>query len=651
MQVRVIDDLYVFTAHPSWDAKLERVPLRKRSVDGLTWSIPFRVETHESIIKLQIPLPHDLPSPTKALFVCSLVEHQSALFFAVSTPKLRAYIEVCKGIPDYRAWFPSLDAWFCKTTARNVYYLRQYLPLLKWSDEAEKHANRIIDLDEERASTSAVSASSLSLRTPSHVTAAVVDFKFKTLPREHQTAEFLNSRDAEIWAYNFDMGTGKTKLTIDVAAWNYARGRINAMIVVCPNSVRSVWEDEIETHLPDYIARTVHVLKSTGPKHLQRFLDPSYARDTLKILVTNVDAWTQPAKVDMFAKFLASHDTFAVIDEYTRIKNHASKRTRAILSIRALTKMRRILSGTPVTQSPLDIYAPYAFLDKRVLGFQNWYAMRAEHAIFGGFRGRQIVDYRNVDALERKIAICSSRVLRDDCVDLPPKVYRNIRVELSPAQRKAYIDVATDMVHETSEGRLTVEQSLIKALRLQQITGGFLSLDPLDVEGLRKVVRIQGENPKVNALLDLVEDEPGRVIIWARFRAEIALISEVLRAKYGDSSVVEFHGGVGDDLRDEARRLFQNPESSVRFFVGQVQSGGIGLTLTAASHVVYYSNTYSLEDRMQSEDRAHRIGQTKKVTYTDIVAEKTFDDTILRALRSKKKLADTITGDTWKAWI
>ena len=301
------------------------------------------------------------------------------------------------------------------------------------------------------------------------------------------------------------------------------------------------------------------------------------------------------------------------------------------------------MTGTPVTQGPLDIYSQFEFLDKKILGFANFFAFRATFAVMKPVpvRGRtiQIVDkYINLDQLKNKIEPYSYRVLKKDCLDLPEKIYTKIYHGLSDEQESLYRQMADDFIASVGEQQvITAQIALTKLLRLRQIIGGFVPVDELGVKPIEP-------NNRLKTLTDLLEDIQGSTIIWAVFKAEIAAIKNVL-----GSAAVTYYGETSTEARAEAVKAFQ--EGRARYFIGNPRAAGLGLTLTRASNVIYYSNDYSLEIRQQSEDRAHRIGQRNVVTYFDLIAEGTLDEKIIDALRSKRDIASTITGDELKAWL
>lgn len=571
---------------------------------------------------------------------------------SVRVPPTPENVEACKRIPDFRAWDGAITrTWLCKPTRRNVEHLRKSFPNAEWTAEASALVDALVPEEQEQQ-----------LRETKHALLAedveVTDYKFGTQPFAHQKRAFLLSRDAKAFALLMEQGTGKTKVVIDTACYLFGQGRITGVLVVAPNSVKSNWtEDEIPTHTPSYVPyRAVTWSSQKKPqKH-----DLKRDHTTLVWLVMNVEALAT-AKGREFAEwFLSEHDALMVIDESTRIKTPSAQRTKAAWKLGRRAKYRRILSGLPITQGPLDAFAQFKFLDEAILGFGSFYAFRNHFAIMGGFGGKEIVAYANLDELQRLIDPYSFRVLKADCLDLPPKVYQKRTVELTAEQRRLYDQMKNEMIAELGDGhQVSTTIVLTQMLRLQQIVGGFLPKptdnpddDAAVTNGAEQEWKIPGANPKLDALLEVLDDAgDGKAIVWARFRAEIDLICAALAERYGAESVVPFHGGVSEEDRRQYRKAFQDPASPVRFFVGQTETGGIGLTLTAAQTVIYFSNSFSLESRLQSEDRAHRIGQAGTVTYIDLVAKDTLDGAVLQALRNKRNLADLVTGDAWRKWI
>ena len=252
----------------------------------------------------------------------------------------------------------------------------------------------------------------------------------------------------------------------------------------------------------------------------------------------------------------------------------------------------------------------------------------------GGYENRQIVSYEHIDELTKNIEGHSYRVLKKDCLDLPDKIYQRAYVDLSEAQRRLYNAMKEDWVATYQEDTIDAPEAITRLLRLQQITCGWFP-----AESGEAPTAIDQKNPRLELLKEILSDIDSKVIIWARFRADLSAIQEAL-----GSLAVAYHGGVSNDDRAQAVDSFQK-DPKIRYFIGQPQSGGMGLTLTAANYAIYYSNSFDLEIRLQSEDRCHRIGTTSNVTYIDIEANKTVDGKIIKALRDKKNLADLVTKD------
>ena len=496
----------------------------------------------------------------------------------------------------------------------------------------------------------------------------MTDYCYLTKPFKHQHDIFMDARDRDYYALLLEQGCGKTKIIIDNAAYLYANGKIDALLVVAPNGVTRNWVvNEIPIHCPEYVNAKSAWYSSSPNKKEEDSLRQVLENQGLRIITINIEALATVNGVAFVKKFLLSFRTMFVIDESTTIKNPKAIRTKNLLKLKLLAKYRRIMTGTPITQGPTDAYTQFAFLDSTILRCESYFAFRNTYCVMKEMRtaGRSfqvIQGYQNMDKLTQLIAPYSYRVTKQDCLDLPPKLYVKRYVELSKVQRSLYNSLKKEVLVEFNGKEMSAPLALTKLMRLQQIVGGFFSPDiefDFDAEGnllpttmARTSEPIDEKNLRVESLIELLEETDGKVIIWARFRAEIEAIVCAIKKIWEDkNNVVEYHGGIDNQVRSEAVRLFQeNPET--RFFVGHVQAGGKGLTLTAASTTVYYSNNFSLEDRLQSEDRNHRIGTRNSVTYVDMVAPNTLDEKVVATLRDKKSVADLITGDTpVEEWI
>ena len=476
---------------------------------------------------------------------------------------------------------------------------------------------------------------------------------FKTKPFVHQLQALGCSWDKTNFAYFMEMGTGKSKVLIDNIAMLYDAGKINAAVVIAPKGVYRNWERlEIPAHLPDHIKTriTTWVAPSSRTKQDKKDIDKlSETFDGLDIFLMNVEALSSKPAAQFLERYLLSTNSLVAVDESTTIKTQNAGRTKNIVRVGKLAKYRRILTGSPVTKNPMDLYSQCAFLDEDLLGFSSYWAYKSRYAIevkrhSSTHSFPHIVGFRNLDELSRKLAFFSFRVLKEDCLDLPSKVYSPRHVELTKEQEKAYNDLETFAITQLNNNTLSVTNTMTMLLRLHQITCGYLPTD----NGQPPVPL---KNNRMDELLSVLEETEGKVIIWANYRYSIFDIEKNLKKKFGEDSVVTYFGDTKDQDRQEIVKSFQDPKSPVRFFVANQQTGGYGLTLTAAHTVVYYSNNYDLEKRIQSEDRAHRIGQKNNVTYIDIICENTVDDNIVGSLRNKIDLASQSLGEKLREWL
>jgi SNF2 family DNA or RNA helicase len=295
------------------------------------------------------------------------------------------------------------------------------------------------------------------------------------------------------------------------------------------------------------------------------------------------------------------------------------------------------------------VYTQAQFLDPGLLGFPSYFAFRNRFALLadrvaGGRSFKQVVGFQNLNELKDLLKKFSYRVLKKDCLDLPDKVYVRREIEMTPEQKRIYNDIKEYAIAELSVGKVTAASVITQIIRLQQIACGFVSTTENVTDDIK--------NNRVDELLQILAETEGKVIIWANYRHDIAKLKTVISEMYGEDAVGTYYGDTSDEDRENIINKFQDVNSKLRYFVGNTQTGGYGITLTAASTVVYYSNNYDLEKRLQSEDRAHRIGQKNKVTYIDIVCKDTVDEKIVKALRNKLNIAQTVLGENkWKEWL
>jgi SNF2 family DNA or RNA helicase len=476
-----------------------------------------------------------------------------------------------------------------------------------------------------------------------------MNYKFKTKPYDHQMTALEKSWNKESYAYFLEMGTGKTKVLIDNLAMLYDKGKVNGALIVAPKGVVGTWySNELPTHLPDHIENVTVLWQANITKKQQESLDTLFSGgESLHILIMNVEALSTEKGVNFAKKFLSCHETMMAIDESTTIKNPQASRTKNILSLGRETKYRRIMTGSPVTKNPLDLFSQCYFLDPFHLDHDSYYSFRMRYAIMktANIAGRQIQlvnGFKNLGELSDKLKPFSYRVLKEDCLDLPDKIFIKRQITLTKQQRKLYDQMKQEALAILNGKQSTTVNTLTQLMRLHQITCGHFTDDNGSTQPI--------ENNRIKELLSVLEDIEGKAIIWAHYQYDIKNIIKEIEAVYGPGSVVDYYGLTPKDERQPNITKFQG-DPKCRFFVGTPATGGYGITLTAANTVIYYSNGYDLEKRLQSEDRAHRIGQKKPVTYVDINAEDTVDEKIVKALRKKIDIASEVLGEELRSWI
>ena len=476
-------------------------------------------------------------------------------------------------------------------------------------------------------------------------------YKFKMKPYEHQLTALRKAWKEPYFAFFMDMGTGKSKVLIDNIAILYDKGMIEGALIVAPKGVYRNWErKEIPAHLPDHVKADIVVWSpEKTQKKAQELLKLSEPNENLKIFLMNVEAFSTKRGTQIAEKFIFLKKCLLAIDESTTIKSKTASRTKSLIKLSREAIYRRILTGSPVTKSPLDLFTQCEFLESECLQhssfwtFQNRYAKVVRRTL-GSHSFHQVVGYQNLTELNGIIKPFSFRVRKEECLDLPDKVYTKREVELTPDQKVLYEQMKrAALAFMEGEGMITAPTVLTQILRLQQVCSGFGKLD----DG--RMVEVSTN--KIKELVSTLEETDGKVIIWANFTHDLLLIEKTLEKIYGRDSIELFHGATPANERQNVVERFQDPDNPLRFFVGQPRTGGYGLTLTEGKTVIYYSNGYDLEIRLQSEDRAHRIGQTNKVTYVDIIIENTIDEKILKALRSKINISTQVMAEGHKEWI
>jgi SNF2 family DNA or RNA helicase len=470
-------------------------------------------------------------------------------------------------------------------------------------------------------------------------------------PFKHQADELLNSGDKIFHAIFWDQGTGKTKLMLDNVVHLARKGEIDAVLILAPNGVHRNWiEEEIPKHLGNGLFADFWTSSKAGTQRHQRRFKAALT-DKFPIVAMTYEGFMTARGKAWAKKFLTKREVMFILDESTAIKTPGAKRTKTLVAAGKYAKYRRILTGTPATNGPFDVYSPLRFLDNgfwKRHGFPTFTEFKHHFGIWqkghNSEQGRDyefVTGYRNLDQLKRMLDPVSSRVTKDEVLDLPPKLYSKRQFELSKEQKRVYEEIRNEALAFLASGDLvTAPLAIVRLLRLQQVTSNYM---PVDDDG--PLVPIDPKkNPRLDCLGALLEEVNHQAIIWAKFRKDIDQIMDLLGKK-----AVRYDGATDSDARAAAKAAFQAGEA--QYFVGNPAAGGMGLTLTAARTVIYYNNSFRLVDRLQSEDRAHRIGQPHPVDYVDIMATGTVDVRIAASLRAKVDVMSKITGDKLREWI
>lgn len=435
----------------------------------------------------------------------------------------------------------------------------------------------------------------------------------------------------------FEMGCGKTLTTIAVAGALYNLGKIDRVLVVAPTSVCSVWPHDLNQFAT--FPWEARVLLGDKKKRLKALNElENWPFKALRIAVINYESTHREG---IFEALAAYKPDLIVCDESQRIKNPSAAQSKALHKLGDAAPFRMILSGTPVQNNAVDLYSQYRFLDPAVYG-ANFYAFKNRYCIMGGYGQHQIVGYRNMDELVEKEHSVAYRVTKEECLDLPQQTFINRYVQFTDAEQAIYEQLRKSSFLELETGEnVTATTILTMYLRLMQLTGGFLTAD----ESTRPK---QVNTAKLDALADIVDDyvvDAGKkLVIFARFRAEIAAIENLLRLRK-----IQYGSIYGDVLMEERGKIVEdfqtNPDTKV--FVAQIQTAGLGITLHAASTAVFYSYDYNYANYAQALARIHRIGQRLPVTYIHLVVDGSIDEKILAALENKEDMAKTVV-DSWR---
>lgn len=434
---------------------------------------------------------------------------------------------------------------------------------------------------------------------------------------DHQDG-FLNSSE---------MGTGKTLATIAAMNRLHAEGTVSRVLIVCPSTLKYTWAAEFSK---SGVPWKVKILEGHSSKRRED-LAHGTSKDT--VVITNYESLSKLAP-----DLRSWKPDLVVADECHQIKNHKALKTKALKSLKA--PRRWALTGTPMVQSPLDIWSIFDWIRPGHFA-TNFYAFRNRYAVIFSGAGFPIIrSWRNLPELQEKVSRFSFRVTKEECLDLPEKSHQVVEIDLGPKEREAYDQMSREMLAEVGDDMIPAQTALVKMMKLQQITSGFIIGDRGPV--------VIGDT-KIKALEDLLESlQDNKVVIWCKFKEEIRQIEALLLKQ--KRAFVTMTGDTSEADRQRNVEAFQKVSGNM-VLVGISSVGGLGITLTAASHCIYFSNTWSLGDRMQSEDRLHRIGQKNAVTYYDLVAHRTIDGYVRKVITKKANLLDKITGDDLRRMV
>lgn len=451
-----------------------------------------------------------------------------------------------------------------------------------------------------------------------------LNIPLKTTLFDHQKKAAKIGITLDNTALLMEQGTGKTLSAIAVATYRYLKGQVKRILIVAPKSVLPEWSRQFGEHTDiPYEVRSLEGLKKQ--KKIEAIQNWEGVEGLQGIVINYESVWRLEKEI------LKWKPDMIIADESQKIKRHGSKQSKSMHKLGRAAKYRMILTGTPVTQSPLDFFSQYKFLQPDLFG-ENFRKFRDRYAIMGGYQGYQIVGYQNLEELADKAHSIAYRVTKDEALDLPEIVHQNLYAELESTAMRQYNQLAKESILKLGSETVTAPIVLTQLMKLQQITGGFIKTEEDNV--------VQISKAKLGVLKDKVEDliESGKkVVIFARFLSEIEAISGILNVK---------HHTLTGQTKDRGKLIndFQNnPET--RAFVINPKAGGTGITLTAADTAIFYSKDYSLETYLQAIARIHRIGQNRKVTILHIVAQGTVDETITERLKEKKDLADLVVDD------
>jgi len=470
----------------------------------------------------------------------------------------------------------------------------------------------------------------------------------KTQPFFHQTTALERAGRRDGFAYLMEMGTGKTKVLIDEAGELHTDQMVDVLVVLCPKTVMSTWRREVETHLgvPSEVTMWTSSPNRAQRDKMEKVVQGKF--EGLAVVVINIESLSSGSKArDFLRTILENFRVYLAVDESQTIKNASSKRTKNLLSVGRLATYRRIATGSPSPNSPMDLYSQLEFIVPGCTRQRSFFGFRARYAVlqkknFGGRSVQVEVGYRNLDELREIVSANSYRVRKDECLDLPDKIYTQRSVELTAEQQRVYSQMRNEALAVVGGSFSSSQAAITTLIRLQQIVCGYFRDDNGDLVHL--------DSNRVNAVMEIAEQTNEDIVIWVgQHTPIIPRLANLLKENFGEQSVAMFYGG-NASTRDEDANRFVHFENC-RFMLSTQAAGARGNTWVNATQHIYYANTYNLEERLQSEDRSHRSGQLRHVTYTDLVAEGTVDERLRQALVRKENMSATLIGEAAREWM
>lgn len=541
-----------------------------------------------------------------------------------------------RALPN-RRWYKARSCWVAPAIRANVEALRNLFKSADWTPAARA---KLDGFDLER-----VKAKRLS-HWPSF-------YRFKREPRPKQLEALQKTYGLKAIALFMDPRTGKTKVITDMGSALRVEGVIQNMMVLCPVNCKRNWKREIAVDAT--IPWDIHILEAGGGKKFEQWMRSPHDFKCLIVGIESLSAENSSA-VKCAQKYLeCMPKVMLAVDESDMIKSHNATRSERIVQLGKSAVIRLIATGTPLTKNPMDLYMQYEFLDPNIIGLGDYYSFKARYAVMGGYEQKEIIGYDNLDELIELVSPFTFQVRQNEVLHHTRESLL-VEVELTAEQRALYADMKKYSAISTGDQAMIVQNVLEKMLRLQEIVGGFVSyqyteqqLDELRARMGPKAklprtyrVPIPGRNPKIEAVMQCVEKYPGPTIIWCAFKDEIFAVRDALAAKYGQDQVVELHGDVEDAQRDHGiEQLFK--KGKARFVVGNEATGGVGLTMSIAQVMIYYSGTHVFRNRAQSEERA--TADNKSTLIIDLIANKTTDEVIVASNLQKKDVAEFIRGE------